>query len=119
MDRLYTFNSTLSTDDVARPINTYGGNGCLHKGSHASYHGIICDSRNTVLPLPGEPPLGHPTVRVHMFPNETLSAESRVNYVKPSTLEHNYNVQLLGDVHPEDLGILLQNWSRYFTATGQ
>lgn len=91
----------------------------MNKGSHAGYHGIICDSRNTVSPLHGEPPLGHRTVRVHMFDNETLSAESRINYVKPSTLEHNYNVQLLGDVHPEDLEILLQNWSYYFTATGQ
>ena len=45
--------------------------------------------------------------------HDSLTPESRINYVKPSTLEHNFKVQLVGDVIAEDLGILAANWHFY------
>jgi hypothetical protein len=52
-----------------------------------------------------EPPLGFPPVRVDLYERtEQLVKESRVNYAKLTTVEHNFKVFFIGRVAPEDFG---------------
>ncbi len=53
--------------------------------------------------LDGEPQLGFPTIRVVMHVDgERLARESRVNYSKLVTVEHNVKVFFIGYIHPDD-----------------
>ena len=87
----------------ARPIHTYEGRACSKKGVKADMHGIIHDARKRPQLVNREPRLGFPPVRANMVENESLAIESRVNYSKPSTIEHNSGVKHIGDVHNDDL----------------
>jgi hypothetical protein len=56
--------------------------------------------------LANEPELGYSPVRVEITdPSEKISKESRVNYAKLTTVEHNVKVLFVGRVIPEDLPI--------------
>lgn len=58
-------------------------------------------------PLEGEPKLGFPPVRMKMDAHdEKLARESRVNYSKLVTIEHNVKVFFIGQVVHSDLGIV-------------
>lgn len=53
--------------------------------------------------LPNEPELGFRPVAVHIYERtEKLRKESRVNYAKLTTIEHNFRVFFIGSVEPED-----------------
>ena len=53
--------------------------------------------------LQGEPELGFDPVRVHLTERtEGLVKESRVNYAKLTTVEHNFRVYFIGYVDPDD-----------------
>lgn len=52
--------------------------------------------------LEGEPKLGFPAVQARITEDgERLSKESRVNYSKLITVEHNVNVFFIGSIMPE------------------
>lgn len=56
--------------------------------------------------LANEPELGYDPVRLQITdPSEKISKESRVNYAKLTTVEHNVKVLFVGRVVPEDLPI--------------
>ncbi|KAH0493632.1 hypothetical protein TgHK011_000289 [Trichoderma gracile] len=81
------------------PILTYGGKGCKKKGVKADKHGIIYERGSKPRLLDKEPKLGFPPVRVEMKEEgEKLSKESRVNYSKLVTVEHNVKVFFIGSI---------------------
>ncbi|KAK5995880.1 hypothetical protein PT974_04298 [Cladobotryum mycophilum] len=81
------------------PILTYGGKACKKKGVKADKHGIIYERGHKARLLEKEPKLGFSPVRVEMKEEgEKLSKESRVNYSKLVTVEHNVKVFFIGSV---------------------
>jgi hypothetical protein len=48
--------------------------------------------------LPGEPSLGYRPVAVDMTCRELLARESRINYAKLQTIEHNVRVIFIGAI---------------------
>ncbi|KAI0134585.1 hypothetical protein BJ170DRAFT_206578 [Xylariales sp. AK1849] len=81
------------------PILTYERKGCNKKGVKASQHGIIYSKgQSEPRRLKGEPTLGYPPVAVTMSVKERLPKESRVNYAKLVTIEHNVKVLFIGTV---------------------
>ncbi|KAK4127451.1 hypothetical protein N657DRAFT_631265 [Parathielavia appendiculata] len=85
------------------PILTYERQGCNKKGVKPAKHGIIYQAGKNPRMLPGEPQLGFDPVRVVLTERtETLSRESRVNYAKLTTVEHNFPVYIIGSVDPAD-----------------
>lgn len=73
----------------------------------ASKHGIVYEwARHKKSPklLKNEPVLGYNPVGLEIYaPNEKLAAESRVNYSKLVTIEHNVKVFFIGRVIQQDL----------------
>ncbi|KAK4148240.1 uncharacterized protein C8A04DRAFT_24041 [Dichotomopilus funicola] len=85
------------------PILTYERQACLKKGVKAAKHGVIHQVGRRPRTLPGEPQLGFPPVRVELYERtEQLVKESRVNYAKLTTVEHNFRVLFIGRVLPDD-----------------
>jgi len=90
------------------PILTYESRGCSKPGVKPRKHGMIYDERRRMPKLlHGEPELGFSPVRARMSEDtETLAKESRVNYSKVVTIEHNIPILFVGDVHPDDIRIV-------------
>ncbi|POR35735.1 Uncharacterized protein TPAR_04057 [Tolypocladium paradoxum] len=89
------------------PILTYGGKGCKKRGVKPAKHGIIYERGHKARLLEGEPKLGFPPVKVEMTEEgEKLSRESRVNYSKLVTVEHNVKVFFIGSVVVNDWDIV-------------
>lgn len=85
-----------------RPILTYGGKACNKNGVKPAKHGIIYEYGHRARMLDGEPKLGFPAVQARITEDgERLSKESRVNYSKLVTVEHNVNVFFIGSIAPE------------------
>ncbi|UKZ72547.1 hypothetical protein TrVFT333_000178 [Trichoderma virens FT-333] len=85
-----------------RQILTYGGNGCTKKGVNPNEHGIIHERGSKPQLLDNEPKLGFPPVRVDIKEEgEKLSKESRVNYSRLVTVEHNIKVFFIGSIRSE------------------
>ena len=87
-----------------RPILTYLKRGCSKAGVKPRQHGIVYHAGSQPQLLEGEPQLGFNPIQIEMAdsPSETLTIESRVNYSKLMTIEHNYKVFFIGRVTPED-----------------
>jgi hypothetical protein len=92
------------------PISTYGKKGCKKSGVKAEQHGIVAESSNrNPVALSNEPRLGFPPVRVHIYePGERISKESRVNYSKLTTVEHNVKVLFIGRVVGSDWEVVTE-----------
>ncbi|KAH7632931.1 hypothetical protein B0T09DRAFT_83039 [Sordaria sp. MPI-SDFR-AT-0083] len=86
------------------PILTYLKRGCSKAGVKPRQHGIVYNAGSQPQLLEGEPQLGFNPIQIEMAdsPSETLTIESRVNYSKLMTIEHNYKVFFIGRVTPED-----------------
>ncbi|KAI0157329.1 hypothetical protein GGR57DRAFT_500947 [Xylariaceae sp. FL1272] len=101
----------VSTDEshhsTCVPILTYDRRGCLKKGVKESKHGIVYAMGKQPKLLKKEPALGYDPVEVEIYAEgETLARESRVNYSKLVTIEHNVKVFFMGRVNPEYLDIV-------------
>ncbi|KAK1717271.1 uncharacterized protein CLUP02_09985 [Colletotrichum lupini] len=84
------------------PILTYQGKACNKRGVKAHKHGMIY-SHKPHRPLRDEPKLGFPPVRAKItIEGEKLAKESRVNYSKLVTVEHNVKVFFIGYISPDD-----------------
>ncbi|KAG5913628.1 hypothetical protein E4U42_000966, partial [Claviceps africana] len=84
------------------PILTYGGKACNKNGVKPAKHGIIHEQGQKARMLDGEPKLGFPAVQARITEEgEKLCKESRVNYSKLVTVEHNVKVFFVGSVEPE------------------
>ncbi|KAF4589495.1 hypothetical protein GQ602_003384 [Ophiocordyceps camponoti-floridani] len=89
------------------PILTYGGKACKKRGVKPVKHGIIHERGHKARLLENEPKLGFPPIRVEMTEEgEKLSKESRVNYSKLVTVEHNVKVFFIGSVVTNDWDIV-------------
>ncbi|KAI1414278.1 hypothetical protein F5Y13DRAFT_19231 [Hypoxylon sp. FL1857] len=90
------------------PILTYDRRGCLKKGVRASKHGIIYTAGSKPpKPLKNEPALGFQPVALQVYADgETLAKESRVNYSKLVTIEHNVKVFFIGSIAPQDFEVV-------------
>ncbi|POS79376.1 hypothetical protein DHEL01_v202224 [Diaporthe helianthi] len=90
------------------PILTYGKLGCLKNGVKPHHHGIVFENGQQPIRLPNEPSLRFEPIRMEMNPGEHISEESRVNYSKLVTVEHNVKVLFVGNVLYEDWPIVQQ-----------
>ncbi|OAA45181.1 hypothetical protein BBO_03759 [Beauveria brongniartii RCEF 3172] len=89
------------------PILTYGGKACKKSGVKPEKHGIVYERGQKSKKLDGEPSLGFSPVRVEMTEEgERISRESRVNYSKLVTVEHNVKVFFIGHVYASDWQIV-------------
>lgn len=86
-----------------RPILTYERQACNKRGVKPLKHGIIYQHGKRPRMLAGEPQLGFEPVRVHLdVRSEQLVKESRVNYAKLTTIEHNFPVFFIGRIDSDD-----------------
>ncbi|KAI0440060.1 hypothetical protein F4803DRAFT_528877 [Xylaria telfairii] len=93
----------VSTDEshhsTCVPILTYDRRGCSKKGVKPSKHGIAYVAGQKPKLLRNEPNLGFDPVPVVMtVEGETLARESRIDYSKLITIEHNVKVYFIGRV---------------------
>ncbi|KAI1089103.1 hypothetical protein F5B19DRAFT_468778 [Rostrohypoxylon terebratum] len=96
----------IATDEAGHstcvPILTYGRRGCTKAGVNPKTHGIIysvSDGTKEREPrlLKGEPELGFPSVKIDGYlDDDPLPKESRVNYAKFITIEHNTKIFFIG-----------------------
>ncbi|KAK4199907.1 hypothetical protein QBC40DRAFT_307156 [Triangularia verruculosa] len=81
------------------PILTYGHQACTKRGVKPQKHGIVHALGTRPRRLEGEPDLGFDPVRLELTERtEKLDKESRVNYAKLVTIEHNYRVFFIGRI---------------------
>ncbi|KAI1079293.1 hypothetical protein F5B20DRAFT_581395 [Whalleya microplaca] len=81
------------------PILTYDRKGCLKRGAKPNKHGIIYVEGHKARPLKNEPDLGFDPVALTVYAEgEKLAKESRVNYSKLVTIEHNVKVFFIGSI---------------------
>lgn len=89
------------------PILTYDRQGCNKKGAKPKKHGIIVEEGTKPKLLKNEPTLGFDPVRIKITSrNEKISRESRVNYSKLVTIEHNVKVFFIGHILPDDFDVV-------------
>ena len=93
------------------PIKTYGGKGAAKFWRDPGSHGIIFTGQDPPDTLPREPELTKMPIRVHTVdPTEQLDEESRINFAKPTPVEHNLKVKNIGRVNRDHIHRL----ERYF-----
>ncbi|KAI1423736.1 hypothetical protein F5Y12DRAFT_512707 [Xylaria sp. FL1777] len=81
------------------PILTYDRRGCGKKGVRPNKHGIIFAAGQKPKLLRNEPELGFEPVPLEIYAEgEILAKESRVNYSKLVTIEHNVKVFFIGRI---------------------
>ncbi|KAI1164336.1 hypothetical protein F5B18DRAFT_650815 [Nemania serpens] len=93
----------VSTDEshhsTCVPILTYDRRGCGKKGVRPSKHGIVFEVGQNPRQLRNEPDLGFDPVPLDIYAEgEKLAKESRVNYSKLVTIEHNVKVFFIGRI---------------------
>ncbi len=100
------------------PILTYELRGCTKRGVKPKHHGIAYDTRKKPRAVAGEPELGFAPIGIEVDNlGESLAIESRVNYSKLVTVEHNVEVHFLGHVVERDFEKIVRPavdkcWSR-------
>jgi hypothetical protein len=78
---------------------TYGSQGTNKPGVKAEYHAMIYTDEKVPSPLPGEQLVKRAVRMEPSSPEEKLDLESRVNYAKVYTIEHNIRVCFIGKIH--------------------
>ncbi|KAK0720386.1 hypothetical protein B0H67DRAFT_485873, partial [Lasiosphaeris hirsuta] len=81
------------------PILTYERRGCTKRGVKPQKHGVVYPEGGRPHYLRNEPTMGFAPVRLHLEDStEKLAKESRVNYAKLVTVEHNVKVFFIGTI---------------------
>ncbi|KAI1319178.1 hypothetical protein F5Y16DRAFT_103805 [Xylariaceae sp. FL0255] len=101
----------VSTDEshhsTCVPILTYDRRGCNKRGIKPNKHGIVYAAGSRPRLLKNEPPLGFDPVALEIdAEGESLAKESRVNYSKLVTIEHNVKVFFIGRISLQDFEIV-------------
>jgi hypothetical protein len=81
-----------------RPILTYKRQGTTKPGIKHDDHAIIYTTENPPEPVPGESLLLNPIRVIPKTPRDKLEPQSRLNYAKIYTVEHNVKVLFIGQV---------------------
>jgi hypothetical protein len=91
--------------ELIRPITTYRGQGLKKTGAKPNRHGIAYQwNKRVPRLLRGEPELGFNPLPINIFERgERLAPESRINYSKLTTVQHNTRVFIIGEVVDESL----------------
>jgi hypothetical protein len=98
------------------PVLTYGEQGTSKPGVNADDHAIIHTDRNPPRELNGERRLVKKPIRVvPESPNHKLRPESRVNYAKVYTIEHNVKVCFIGQIHKDSEAAFFTDCKRTLT----
>jgi hypothetical protein len=98
------------------PILTYGKQGTAKPGVKPEYHAIIHTSHKAPKELEGEKKLFKKPIRaIADSQREKLREESRVNYSKIYTVEHNVKVCFIGKIHPNSEAIFFADFMRTLT----
>ncbi|KAE9986436.1 hypothetical protein EG328_005662 [Venturia inaequalis] len=98
------------------PISTYGSRGCGKTGLAKWQHCVVYTGKEPPQPLPEEAPRqGERSMLtpIQVKPKEKGSKmflESRINFGKLYTVEHNVKVLDFGDVHKEHIALLRTQW---------
>lgn len=88
---------------------TYERRGCTKKGVEPKKHGIVYVEGKKPKSVRNEPELGVQPIKVKMdVPGEQLAPESRVNYSKLITVEHNVKVFFVGHVSKHDFDTVVR-----------
>ena len=107
------------TDAFPSPILTYGGQGTNKPGVKAADHAIIYTGNVEPQPLPGENGIHKRSVKVESTdPRGKLAPESRVNYSKVYTVEHNVKVCFIGRVHNDSKATFFTDFDLTFSRRG-
>jgi hypothetical protein len=94
---------------LSRPILTYERQACNKRGVKPLNHGIAYQNGKRPRMLPGEPQLGFEPIKIDLHEgSEQLVKESRVNYAKLTTIEHNFPVLFIGRVDPVDFSNIVR-----------
>src|SRR5947209_2055456 len=97
------------------PILTYGKQGTAKPGVKADYHAIVYTGDKPPKQLDGEPKLFKKPIKVILeVKGEKLRSESRVNYSKIYTVEHNVKVVFIGKIHKDSEHIFFTDFQRTF-----
>lgn len=92
------------------PILTYERRGCTKKGVKPAKHGVIYHRGAKPRYVEGEPELGFSPVQMELdHPSEKLAPQSRVNYSKLVTVEHNVKVFFVGRVRRDHFDNIVQD----------
>ena len=89
------------------PILTYGHQGALKGGASLDSHAMVYMSEEgdkDPEPRPGEHLTRDPIRVVPKTHRDKLHADSRINYAKIYTVEHNVKVLFIGEVHKRSRG---------------
>ncbi|KAI1109533.1 hypothetical protein F5Y14DRAFT_431987 [Nemania sp. NC0429] len=97
----------VSTDESENstcvPILTYNRRGCSKRGVEPTKHGIVHEIGTKPRPLKAEPDLGFEPIAIEIYASgEKLAKESRVDYSKLITIDHNVRVFFIGRVGHSD-----------------
>lgn len=84
------------------PILTYERKGCNKRGVKPAKHGIVHALGSKPRMEAGEPQLGFRPVRLELVHGEKLASQSRINYSKLVTIEHNVKVFFIGNIVSTD-----------------
>ena len=81
---------------------TYGGRATAKQGVKTEDHAIIYTGETAPIEVEGESKLHKKPVRVQeKTARDKLAKESRINYAKVYTVEHNTKVHFIGEIHPD------------------
>ncbi|KAB5545771.1 hypothetical protein GE09DRAFT_1224722 [Coniochaeta sp. 2T2.1] len=88
---------------------TYMGQACKRKGVKPARHGIIYQVNKKPRQAAQGANLGYQPIRMRVTAEgETLAKESRVNYAKLVTVEHNVKVYFIGQILPGDFDSIVR-----------
>jgi hypothetical protein len=86
---------------ILSPIVTYGHRATTKGGLQYTDHAVIYTGNKPPKVLPGEPNLLLEPIQVlTKMPRDRLAGESRINYAKIYTVEHNVKVAFIGKISP-------------------
>ena len=93
--------------NLYRPVLTYGMKGCKKKGVKPEKHGIIYENGTKARLLDREPRLGFEPIAIDIEEEgERVAKETRVNYSKLVSVEHNFRILFIGSIIPQHMDIL-------------
>jgi hypothetical protein len=105
------------------PIMSYGKRGVGKPGVKKSEHSIVYTTKDPPLPLPDEmPSRGEESMRPQAIridvddPTSKLDAESRLDYGKVYTIQHNIKVKSFGKVNPRSMNAMVHQFGNVWNS---